>query len=85
MGFDSIWHWLILLIVVLLIFGTSKLRNIGSDLGSAVRNFKKAMNEDGSAGKDGKDGKAETVQQLKADPPEGGTAARTESRDSEQR
>jgi len=41
----SLPHILILLLVVVLIFGTSKLRNIGSDLGAAVRNFKKAMNE----------------------------------------
>lgn len=49
MGFDSIWHWLVLLIVVLLIFGTKKLRNIGSDLGGAVRDFKKGVNGDEAA------------------------------------
>ncbi len=43
MGSLSIWHWLIVLLVVVLIFGTKKLRNIGSDLGSAVRNFKEGM------------------------------------------
>ena len=48
MGFDSIWHWLILLVVVLLIFGTKKLKNIGSDLGGAVKGFKDGMRE-GSA------------------------------------
>jgi sec-independent protein translocase protein TatA len=40
MGSFSIWHWLIVLLVVLLIFGTKKLRNIGTDLGSAVKGFK---------------------------------------------
>ncbi len=45
MGSFSIWHWLIVLVIVLLIFGTKKLRNIGSDLGGAVKNFKDAMNE----------------------------------------
>lgn len=40
MGSFSIWHWLIVLLVVVLIFGTKKLRNIGSDLGNAVRGFK---------------------------------------------
>ena len=45
MGSFSIWHWLIVLLVVVLIFGTKKLKNIGSDLGGAVRGFKKAMNE----------------------------------------
>lgn len=43
MGSLSIWHWLIVLLVVLLIFGTKKLRNIGTDLGSAVKGFKDGM------------------------------------------
>ena len=46
MGSFSIWHWLIVLVIVLLIFGTKKLRNIGSDLGGAVKNFKDAMAEE---------------------------------------
>lgn len=46
MGTYSIWHWLIVLLVVLLIFGTKKLRNIGSDLGGAVKGFKEGMKED---------------------------------------
>ncbi|OJW47730.1 MAG: Sec-independent protein translocase TatA [Thiobacillus sp. 65-1059] len=46
MGSFSIWHWLIVLVVVLLIFGTKKLRNIGSDLGGAVKGFKEGMKED---------------------------------------
>jgi len=45
MGSFSIWHWLIVLIIVALIFGTKKLRNIGSDLGSAVKGFKEGMKE----------------------------------------
>ena len=43
MGSFSIWHWLIVLLVVVVIFGTKKLRNIGSDLGGAVRGFKEGM------------------------------------------
>jgi sec-independent protein translocase protein TatA len=43
MGSLSIWHWLIVLVVVLVIFGTKKLRNVGSDLGSAVKGFKEGM------------------------------------------
>lgn len=46
MGSFSIWHWLIVLVVVLLIFGTKKLRNIGSDLGGAVKGFKQGMKEE---------------------------------------
>jgi sec-independent protein translocase protein TatA len=43
MGSISIWHWLIVLVVVLLIFGTKKLRNIGADLGGAVKGFKEGV------------------------------------------
>jgi len=43
MGSFSIWHWLIVLVIVLLIFGTKKLRNLGSDLGGAVKGFKDGM------------------------------------------
>ena len=46
MGSFSIWHWLIVLLVVVLIFGTKKLKNIGSDLGGAVKGFKEGMKED---------------------------------------
>lgn len=45
MGSFSIWHWLIVLVVVVLVFGTKKLRGAGGDLGSAVKNFKDAMRE----------------------------------------
>jgi sec-independent protein translocase protein TatA len=45
MGGLSIWHWLIVLLVVVLIFGTKKLRNIGQDLGGAVKGFKEGMRE----------------------------------------
>ena len=52
MGGLSIWHWLIVLVVVVLIFGTKKLRNIGQDLGGAVKGFKEGMktDADGAAG-----------------------------------
>ena len=43
MGSFSIWHWLIVLVIVLLVFGTKKLRNIGGDLGGAVKGFKDGM------------------------------------------
>jgi len=51
-GGISIWQLLILLVVVILIFGTKKLRTLGGDLGGAVKGFKKAMNEDGAEKKD---------------------------------
>lgn len=48
MGAWSIWHWLIVLVIVMLVFGTKKLRNVGQDLGGAVKGFKEGM-KDGSA------------------------------------
>jgi len=57
MGSWSIWHWLVVLVVVALIFGTKKLRNVGEDLGSAIKSFFKGM----------QDGESHPV--LKADPP----------------
>lgn len=49
MGSFSIWHWLIVLVIVMLVFGTKKLRNIGQDLGGAVKGFKEGM-KDAEAG-----------------------------------
>lgn len=49
MGSFSIWHWLIVLLVVVLIFGTKKLKNIGSDLGGAVKGFKDGVKTGGEA------------------------------------
>ena len=51
MGELSIWHWLIVLLVVVLVFGTKKLRNIGSDLGGAVKDFKQGMRAEDETGK----------------------------------
>ena len=48
MGSFSVWHWLIVLLIILLVFGTKKLRNLGSDLGGAVKGFKEGM-KDGSS------------------------------------
>ncbi|RSZ45726.1 MULTISPECIES: Sec-independent protein translocase subunit TatA [unclassified Variovorax] len=49
MGSFSIWHWLIVLLVVVMIFGTKKLRNMGSDLGGAVKGFKDGMKDGASS------------------------------------
>jgi len=51
MGSFSIWHWLIVLVIVVLVFGTKKLKNIGSDLGGAVKGFKDGV-KDGSSSAD---------------------------------
>ena len=55
MGGISIWQLLIIAVIVVLLFGTKKLRNMGGDLGSAVKGFKKAMNDDETAKSDEKD------------------------------
>ncbi len=52
MGTFSIWHWLIVLLIVVMVFGTKKLKNLGSDLGGAVKGFKDGMKDGGSAPED---------------------------------
>ena len=60
MGGFSIWHWLVVLVIVALVFGTKKLRNIGEDMGSAIKSFKKGMQDGGDPAK---------PSELKSDPP----------------
>ena len=52
MGSFSIWHWLIVLLIVVMVFGTKKLKNLGGDLGGAVKGFKDGMKEGGAAADD---------------------------------
>lgn len=63
MGSFSIWHWIIVLVVVLLIFGTKRLRGAGRDLGEAVKGFKKGMADDdkpaGQLGDQSREGEGE--------------------------
>ena len=61
MGSFSIWHWIIVLVIVVLIFGTKKLRNVGTDVGGAVKNFKDAMKEENATPKIS-DEKGETIE-----------------------
>ena len=74
MGGFSVWHWLIVLVIVALVFGTKRLRNIGEDVGAAIKSFKKGM----------QDGDAADPARLKADPPAQGATgdARTEAKPS---
>ena len=60
MGSLSIWHWLIVLVVVMLVFGTKKIGNMGADIGKAVKGFK-----DGVKGEDDKP--AQPASQVAAD------------------
>jgi sec-independent protein translocase protein TatA len=59
MGSFSIWHWLIVLLVIILVFGTSKLKNIGKDLGGAIKGFKEGI----------KEGSEEVANNTPAEPP----------------
>lgn len=69
MGSLSIWHWLIVLVVVALVFGTKKLRNVGEDLGTAVKGFKKGLGdaEDGSTTTQKTSAEDTEVKAVKAD------------------
>jgi sec-independent protein translocase protein TatA len=67
MGSFSIWHWLVVLIIVLLIFGTKKLRNIGSDLGGAIKSFKQSMNEETDKPGTEESGNGGEAKQVKSD------------------
>lgn len=57
MGGISIWQLLIIAVIVVLLFGTKKLRNMGGDLGSAVKGFKNAMSDEDAAKKEAKEAK----------------------------
>ena len=79
-GGISGWQLLILLLIVVLVFGTKRLRNIGGDLGSAVKGFRKGMEEDPDAAK------ADAQEQLAADPePEASSADPTKDNEPAQR
>jgi len=61
MGSFSIWHWLIVLLIVVMVFGTKKLKNMGSDLGGAVKGFKDGMKDANAAADDTASGPAAQV------------------------
>jgi sec-independent protein translocase protein TatA len=65
MGSFSIWHWLIVLVIVMLVFGTKKLRNMGQDLGGAVKGFKDGI-KDGAVDANKAADKAGTVIDVQA-------------------
>jgi len=68
MGTFSIWHWLVVLLIVVMVFGTKKLKNLGSDLGGAVKGFKDGMKDAQSADAASSDAPAAKVtQEIKAD------------------
>lgn len=65
MGAMSIWHWLIVLVIIMLVFGTKKIRNIGSDLGGAVRGFKDGVKDGAESA--AAEGSSTTTQQQTID------------------
>jgi sec-independent protein translocase protein TatA len=70
MGSMSLTHWLIVLVIVVLLFGTKKLTNIGGDVASAIKNFRKGLQDDDKS----------PPAQLKADPPVPGETASAENK-----
>ncbi len=82
MGFDSLWHWAILLVIVLLVFGTKKIRNLGPDLGAAIRDFKKSLSGDDEAKQKEEEAARKTAEQLRADPPPAASNSTQSQRDS---
>jgi sec-independent protein translocase protein TatA len=79
MGSFSIWHWLIVLLVVVVIFGTKKLRNIGSDLGSAVKGFKDGVKGAGETAEADANATPQQVTARKADTQTVDVEAKTKS------
>ncbi|HER19470.1 MAG TPA: Sec-independent protein translocase subunit TatA [Chromatiales bacterium] len=67
MGAFSIWHLLIVLLIVILLFGTKRLKNIGSDMGNAIKSFRNAVKDEGKE----EEGKPETTQTAQNLPPQG--------------
>ena len=61
MGAMSVWHWLIVLVIILLVFGTKKLRNIGSDPGGAVKGFKEGVREGSADNRTAESGDQKTI------------------------
>lgn len=75
MGSLSIMHWLILLVVVVIIFGTSKLKSAGKDLGSAVKGFKEAVKEEEKPKITNNDGKVIIAEEVKVEKPKDNRSA----------
>ena len=80
MGSFSIWHWVIVLLIVVMVFGTKKLRNMGSDLGGAVKGFKDGMKDGGTTAPDEKSAAAAQVANATAAPAADKTTIDVEAR-----
>ncbi len=80
MGSFSIWHWLIVLLIVVMVFGTKKLKNIGGDLGGAVKGFKDGMKEGGQSADEKPPVPGQVTNAQAADQPAGKTTIDVEAR-----
>jgi sec-independent protein translocase protein TatA len=76
MGSFSIWHWLIVLLIIVMVFGTKKLRNVGKDLGGAVKDFKEGV----KGGEDAANRTAEPAAHIKGETIEGEVKRETQNK-----
>lgn len=75
MGSFSLWHWLVVLLVVVLLFGTKKLRNVGGDLGAAIKSFRQGLNEANSSSEEAARLQKENGNPVKPEPDRSSSAA----------
>ena len=81
MGSFSIWHWLVVLLIVVLVFGTKKLGNLGKDMGSAIKGFKEGMKpEDDKTGTGAASAPGTASQQISGQTIEGEVKSKSESK-----
>lgn len=78
MGTFSIWHWLVILAIVLLLFGTKRLRNLGGDLGSAIKGFKTAVKEESEKDEE-EQRRAENLEHQAAEQPDASRVIESEA------
>jgi sec-independent protein translocase protein TatA len=81
LGGISIWQLLIVFVIVILIFGTKKLRNLGGDLGGAVKGFKNAINEDPKKAEEDKDAEQQSIALEEKDATFDSTAEKTKDQE----
>ncbi|MBN2872024.1 MAG: Sec-independent protein translocase subunit TatA [Halothiobacillaceae bacterium] len=79
MGTFSIWHWLIILAIVLLLFGTKRLKNLGSDLGSAIKGFKSAVKEESDKDEDEETKRTENLEHKEGEQPDANRVIESET------
>lgn len=79
MGTFSIWHWLIILAIVLLLFGTKRLKNLGSDMGSAIKGFKTAVKDESEKDEEEEKKRSENLEHREGEQPNANRVIESES------